>query len=647
MPQGPADPLRFRDQKKYADRLREAQAKTKATDALEAAIGPIGGLPAVIAVMNFEFMGGSMGTSLGEGFVTAARHAVSNDAAFVVVTSSGGARMQEGDAVADADGTHHGRRRGGQGSGPALHRDPDRPDHGRRHRLVRHDRRHSSGRARRHDRLRRCRVIEQTIREKLPEGFQRAEYLLAHGMVDQVVHRFQMRATLARLLDLLQRPDRATDARIITEVPPGQVTAPPQRAEAWRMPGMASRASDLILARLHALHPKSIDLSLGRVERLLAALGHPERRLAPVVHIAGTNGKGSTLAMLAAMLQAAGRRVDRYISPHLVPFNERILIDGAPIDEERLAAAWRAARWRMPARPITFFEITTAAAFLAFAEGPAEWVLLETGLGGRLDATNVVARPRLCLISPVSMDHESYLGDTLAKIACEKAGILKPGVPAVIAAQPPEALAAIEARAASSPPRCCCTARDWGAGQRRRDAWRGERAAAELPRPALAGTHQIDNAGLAVAAALQLVSDLDTEAIGRGLRRGELAGPAAAADRGARCSSRAAGYDALARRRPQSGGRPGAGRQPAGPVQGRSLHLVVGMLSTKDVAQFLALCCRGRRASLRPDSRARPWAGSAGQAATAGLWVRRPRGGLRRRRGARPSSRSKRHPSTS
>ena len=143
---------------------------------------------------------------------------------------------------------------------------------------------------------------------------------------------------------------------------------------------MASCASDLILARLHALHPKSIDLSLGRVERLLAALGNPERRLAPVVHIAGTNGKGSTLAMLAAILQGLGRRVDRYISPHLVRFNERILIDGAPLGEDRLAACLERCEAANEGQPITFFEITTAAAFLAFAERPADWVLLETGL---------------------------------------------------------------------------------------------------------------------------------------------------------------------------------------------------------------------------------------------------------------------------
>src|SRR5262249_4220779 len=155
-------------------------------------------------------------------------------------------------------------------------------------------------------------------------------------------------------------------------------------------------------------------------------------------------GKGSTLAMLAAILQGLGRRVDRYISPHLVRFNERILIDGAPLAEGRLAACLERCEVANAGAPITFFEITTAAAFLAFAERPADFVLLETGLGGRLDATNVVERPRLCLISPVSMDHESYLGNTLASITIEKAGILKPGVPAVIGPQRAEAQTVIE-----------------------------------------------------------------------------------------------------------------------------------------------------------------------------------------------------------
>lgn len=356
------------------------------------------------------------------------------------------------------------------------------------------------------------------------------------------------------------------------------------------MRGMATRASDLILAGLHALHPKSIDLSLGRVERLLAALGHPERRLAPVVHIAGTNGKGSTLAMLAAMLQAGGRRVDRYISPHLVAFNERILIAGRPIAEDHLARGLERCEAANAGLPITFFEITTAAAFLAFAEGRAEWVLLETGLGGRLDATNVVARPRLCLIAPVSMDHESYLGDTLAKIAFEKAGILKPGVPAVVAPQRPEALAVIEAWAAEVGAPLVLHGRDWDV----QEAATGlvvetRKRRLELPWPSLAGNHQFGNAGLAVAAALQLVeADLDAEAIGRGLRAAHwparlqrlVAGPlVAAAPPGTTVwldgGHNPAAAQALADSLPSL-------------LRGRSLHLVVGMLSTKDLAQFLA-----------------------------------------------------------
>jgi dihydrofolate synthase/folylpolyglutamate synthase len=353
---------------------------------------------------------------------------------------------------------------------------------------------------------------------------------------------------------------------------------------------MSSRASDLILARLHALHPKSIDLSLGRVERLLAALDHPERRLAPVVHIAGTNGKGSTLAMLEAMLRAAGHRTNRYISPHLVHFNERILIDGNPIAESRLAQCLERCEAANEGMPITFFEITTAAAFVAFAESEAEWVLLETGLGGRLDATNVVGRPRLCLVSPVSMDHEGYLGDTLPKIAFEKAGILKPGVPAIIGPQRPEALAVIEARAAETRAPLSVHGRDWNVTATT-DGLVVETAAGrlELPPPALAGTHQIGNAGLAVAAALQLDENaLDAKAIRRGLRDAHwparlqplVAGPAVAAVP----SGTTVWLD--------GGHNPAAAQVLAeslpGLLRGRALHLIVGMLSTKDLAQFLA-----------------------------------------------------------
>ncbi|MCH6587773.1 MAG: hypothetical protein IH805_05615 [Proteobacteria bacterium] len=222
--------------------------------------------------------------------------------------------------------------------------------------------------------------------------------------------------------------------------------------------------SDAVLDRLTRLHPKLIDLSLGRIERLLARLDHPEQRLAPVVHVAGTNGKGSALAFLRAMLEAAGARVQVYTSPHLVRFHERIRLTGGPIAEPDLAALLETCEAANGAAPITFFEITTAAAFLAFAREPADILLLETGLGGRLDATNLIARPRLTAISPISVDHVQFLGATLEEIAFEKAGILKPGVPAVIGPQAPEAHAVIEARAAELGAPLHRHGREWRAG---------------------------------------------------------------------------------------------------------------------------------------------------------------------------------------
>ena len=205
----------------------------------------------------------------------------------------------------------------------------------------------------------------------------------------------------------------------------------------------APAASDRVLARLMQLHPKKIDLSLGRIERLLAVLGNPHERLPPVIHVAGTNGKGSTVATLRACLEAAGYRVHVYTSPHLVRFHERIRLAGELIEEDALLALLEECERANQDAPITFFEITTAAAFLAFARVPADIVLLETGLGGRLDTTNVIARPAVTAITPVSLDHQAFLGDTVAAIAGEKAGILKPGVPAVIGPQPEDAAAVV------------------------------------------------------------------------------------------------------------------------------------------------------------------------------------------------------------
>ncbi|HMO31032.1 folylpolyglutamate synthase/dihydrofolate synthase family protein [Enterovirga sp.] len=264
---------------------------------------------------------------------------------------------------------------------------------------------------------------------------------------------------------------------------------------------------DAVLARCLALHPKLIDLSLGRIERLLARMDHPERRLPPVIHVAGTNGKGSTVAFMRAILEEAGLRVHVYTSPHLVRFHERIRL-GAPgggrfVPDERLAAALERCLALNAGDPITFFEITTAAAFDLFSATPADVLLLEVGLGGRLDTTNVVARPACAVVTPVGRDHVEFLGETLAEIAREKAGIFKRGCPAVIAPQDhPEADAALvlaAERVGVKP--LLVGGQDFTAwAERGRLVYQDEGGLLDLPLPRLAGRHQIVNAGTAVAA---------------------------------------------------------------------------------------------------------------------------------------------------
>ena len=259
--------------------------------------------------------------------------------------------------------------------------------------------------------------------------------------------------------------------------------------------------SEAIIDRLHALHPKLIDLSLGRMERCLATLGHPERHLPPVVHVAGTNGKGSTCAFLRAIAEAAGLRVHVYTSPHLVRFHERIRLAGRPVEEEVLAAALEEVEQANAGAPITVFEITTAVAFHLFARVPADLLVLEVGLGGRLDATNVVERPVATAITSVSMDHMDFLGDTLERIAFEKAGILKPDVPCATGAQDAAALAVIGAHAQVVGAPLLARGEAWRmdprpGGLRYADA----RGVLELPPPGLPGPHQMDNAGIAIAA---------------------------------------------------------------------------------------------------------------------------------------------------
>lgn len=276
--------------------------------------------------------------------------------------------------------------------------------------------------------------------------------------------------------------------------------------------------SALILDRLIGLHPKIIDLSLDRMHRILAALGHPEHGLPPVIHVAGTNGKGSTVAFMRAILEAAGQSVHVYTSPHLVQFHERVRLNGQLVAEPALVEALLECERANGPDPITYFEITTAAALLLFSRAPADVLLLEVGLGGRLDATNVVDRPLATVITPVGMDHAQYLGTTIPAIAAEKAGILKSGVPGIIAGQRPDALKTIEDRASEIDAPLAISGQDWRAyDEAGRMIFQDEAGLLDLPQPRLSGHHQIENAGTAIATLRAVMPDLSAEAIRKGL----------------------------------------------------------------------------------------------------------------------------------
>jgi len=354
---------------------------------------------------------------------------------------------------------------------------------------------------------------------------------------------------------------------------------------------------DAALERLKALHPKLIDLSLERMARLCAALGHPERKLPPMIHVAGTNGKGSTVAYLRAMAEAAGLRVHVYTSPHLVRFAERIRVAGALIGDDQLAAVLDRVEEANAGQPITFFEVTTAAAFTAFADAPADFCLLEVGLGGVLDATNVVEGVAVSVIAPVDMDHREFLGDAIEQIAAEKAGILRAGVPAVVGRQSEAAFGVIEARAEAVGAPLLALGRDF-------DAWAehggvtfntvagGMERLIDLPAPGLIGPHQIDNAALAVAAMLSLADPrIGPDAMAKGV---------AAARWPARLQRLTAGlYAEQARARGaelwlDGGHNPHAARALAEALAAmqrgdpRPLVLIAGMLGNKDAAGFFA-----------------------------------------------------------
>jgi dihydrofolate synthase/folylpolyglutamate synthase len=377
----------------------------------------------------------------------------------------------------------------------------------------------------------------------------------------------------------------------------------------------APSGMEQVLERFGTLHPKRIDaidsntLSLDRIERLLAALGNPEDKMPPVVHVAGTNGKGSTIATLRACLEAAGCRVHVYTSPHLVRFNERIRVAGELIEDEALIALLEECERVNAGQPITFFEVATCVAFLAFSRTPADIALLETGLGGRLDTTNVVRRPAATAITPVSLDHQAFLGDTIAAIAGEKAGILRPGVPAIIGPQPSEAEAVIEARAlAIGAPlsrwhqewRCdplSSLSRTAGEGGRGRSPRAGEgsggmryvgtRWRLDLPLPSLPGRHQLANAGAAIACLEQMPQfPSPAAAIAEGLRHIDWPARLQRLRHGPLINMLPAGWELWL----DGGHNPAAGEvlaDAAAAWDDCPLYLIVGMLKTKDAAGFL------------------------------------------------------------
>ncbi|REG29303.1 bifunctional folylpolyglutamate synthase/dihydrofolate synthase [Paracoccus versutus] len=343
-------------------------------------------------------------------------------------------------------------------------------------------------------------------------------------------------------------------------------------------------SSDAILARLMQLHPKVIDLSLDRIHRILAALGNPERSIPPAIHIAGTNGKGSTQAMIRAGLESAGKRVHAYTSPHLAQFHERIRLAGELISEADLAAALEECEAANAGAPITFFEITTAAAFLAFSRTPADYTLLEVGLGGRLDATNVIEAPALTIITPISIDHTQYLGETLAEIAGEKAGIMKRRVPCIVAPQETVAREVIEQKAERLFAPLRIGRQDWDS-RREGDSlvYQDEHGLMDLPLPVLPGPHQIVNAGTAIAALRELgfgriearaaVTEAEWPARMQRLGHGPLVEAAGACELWLDGGHNPAGGEAVA--------------ATLAALPRRPTHLVCGMLNTKDVAGYM------------------------------------------------------------
>lgn len=354
-------------------------------------------------------------------------------------------------------------------------------------------------------------------------------------------------------------------------------------------------SSEALLARFLALHPKAIDLSLERIQRLLASLGHPEQRLPPVIHVGGTNGKGSTVAFMRAILEAAGLVVHVYTSPHLVRFHERIRLGqprgGQFVGEKELVETFRRCEDVNAGEPITFFEMTTAAAFELFSSHPADVLLLEVGLGGRFDTTNVIAEPAAAVVTPVSLDHADFLGDRVTLIAKEKAGIFKRGAPAVIAPQDPEPAAVLEAEAERVGARLFVGGQDFTVHEESgRLVYQDERGLLDLPTPRLPGRHQHINAGTAIAALRAAgFGNLPVSAFEEGMARVEWPGRLQRLTRGRLITLLPEGSDLWL----DGGHNPDGGRvlaEAMAEIEEKNpapLVLVCGTLGTKDTEGFM------------------------------------------------------------
>ncbi len=386
------------------------------------------------------------------------------------------------------------------------------------------------------------------------------------------------------------------------------------------------------LDRIAARRPRIIDLSLDRVFRALDALGAPHSATPPVFHVAGTNGKGSTVAFLRAILEAAGKSVHVYTSPHLVRFNERILLAGEEIGDAALITALERVDEVVGDDKLTYFETITCAAFVAFAETPADFLLLEVGLGGRLDATNVLKRPLVTVAAPVDFDHQKFLGDTLALIAAEKAGVFRAGVPAVIGRQDPEALQVLIAHAEEIGAVAYAMGRDWDVyAERGRLIFQDEDGLLDLDPPRMAGAHQMENAGLAVAALRAAGLTIDSDNLSAGIAAARWPGRLQRLTRGPLVDSAALLMGEAPEIWLDGGHNPHAARALARAMadmearRPRPLVLIAGMQANKDAAGFfdafngLARCVLTVAAS---DTAAASAADTAAAAEAAGLRAR-------------------------